>query len=172
MRERLHVIVPLVVVAVVFAYIAIAVLPGPRRAVTGLEPQILAGIGAAVIVVGLCRPRRWPYLIGALVVAGAFASASLGPVAPWTPTGQVFASLFALGWVLIVAAVRNWRAGVASYLAAGVWTTCLLAVPEGPAYFAGPLRDVDQLFWEVLFPLGFWPYVTFAMLGVFGVRLV
>ena len=47
-----------------------------------------------------------------------------------------------------------------------------VAAPEGVTYFDGPLHDADQLFWEVLVPIASWPWVTFGMLGTFGVLFV
>jgi len=80
--------------------------------------------------------------------------------------------MFPMGWTLLGWALGSWRAGAASYVATGLWTVLLLAAAEGVRYFDGPLHDADQLFWQVLVPIAFWPWVTFGMLGTFGVRFV
>lgn len=156
---------------VVFGYVAVAVLPGPRRVFTGAEPPILIGVSAMLVVIGLCRPKRLPYVAGLLAVGIAFASAPSAPL-PGPPGGWLSALTFPTGWTLLGSAQRSWQAGAASYVATGLWIVVLLAVPEGVAYFDGPLHDVDQLFWKVIAPIAFWPYLTFGMLGVFGVRFV
>jgi hypothetical protein len=161
----------LLLLLVAFAYIAFGVLPGPRRVPTGGELPILIGVGALLVVISLCRPKRVPYLAGVLAVGIAFASAPSAPL-PGPPGGWLVALMFPMGWTLLGSALRSWRAGAASYIAAGLWTVVLLAVPEGVMYFDGPLHDADQLFWEVLAPIAFWPWVTFGMLGVFGVLFV
>jgi len=142
---------------------------------TGGELPILIGVAALLVVIGLCRPKRAPYLAGGLALGIAFASASAS--VRWTPLpgppgGWLVGLMFAMGWTLLGSALRSWRAGAVSYVAAGLWTIVLRAVPEGVMYFDGPLHDADQLFWEVLVPVAFWPWVTFGMLGVFGVLFV
>ena len=161
----------LLVLLVVFAYIAFAVLPGPRRIPTGGELPILIGVTAVLVVIGLCRPKRAPYLAGVLALGLAFATVPWTPL-PGPPGGWLVALMFTMGWTLLGSALRSWRAGAASYVAAGLWTVLLLAAPEGPQYFDGPLHDADQLFWEVLVPVAFWPWVTFGMLATFRVLFV
>jgi hypothetical protein len=156
---------------IVLAYIAVALVPGPRRVTTGAELPILIGVGAVLAAIALCRPRRGPYLVGAVAIGIAFASVPRAPL-PGPPGGWVFTLMFLTGWILLGSALHSWRAGVASYVAAGLWTLLLLAAPEGVTYFGGPLHDVDQFFWKVLAPVVFWPHFSFGMLSVFGVRFV
>jgi hypothetical protein len=160
---------PLLLLAVVLAYIAIALVPGPRRTFTGTELPILAGVGAALIVIGMASPNTSLFLAGVVVVGLGFANSASGPAGRAGWLGEL---LFPTGWSLVGSSVWSWRGAGASYLVAGLWTLILTAAPEGVMYFVGPLHDADQLFHNVIVPIAFWPYVTFGMLGVFGQRFV
>ena len=132
---------------------------------------MLIGVSALLVVIGLCRPKTVPYLAGVLALGVAFACVPWTPL-PGPPGGWLVALMFPMGWTLLGWALRSWRAGAASYVATGLWTVLLLAAPVGARYFDGPLHDADQLFWEVLVPIAFWPWMTFGMLGTFGVVFV
>ena len=160
---------PLFLLVIVLAYIAIALVPGPRRTFTGLELPILAGVGMGLLTIGLGRPKGSLFLAGVLAIGLGFANSASGP----SGRGGWFAEmLFPTGWILLGSSAWSWRGAATSYLVAGLWTLFLTAAPEGIMYFAGPLHDADQLFHNVLVPIAFWPYVTFGMLGVFGQRFV
>ena len=161
---------PLFLLVVVLAYIAIALIPGPRRIFTGMELPILAGVGMGLIAIGLSRPNM-PLFLGGVLVAGlGFANTAQG--GPAGDGGWLAELLYPAGWILVGSSAWSWRAAAASYLAAGLWTLFLTAAPEGVMYFVGPLHDADQTFHNVALPIAFWPYVTFGMLGVFGQRFV
>lgn len=161
---------PLLLLVVVLAYIAIALVPGPRRTFTGMELPILTGVGLGLIAIGLGRPNTSLFLAGVLAVGLGFANSAWG--GPAGRGGWLAELLFPTGWILLGSSAWSWRGAAASYLAAGLWTLFLTAAPEGVTYFGGPLHDADQLFHNVLLPIAFWPYVTFGMLGVFGQRFV
>lgn len=159
---------PILVQQIVWAYIAVAVIPGPRRAALGLEIAIVLGIAAVLVCVLVNLARPVPYVAGVALIA----------IALWTtqktPTlGSVeelaLRLLFPAGWVLVWASVSSWRLGLATYIAAGMWTLLLYAAPEGMAYLPGHWNDLDSVFWRIVAPVAFWPYVTFGMLGAFGI---
>lgn len=161
---------PLVILAATFTYIAIALIPGPRRLWTGLEAAILIGVGTTLVLVLSCRPRLAPYLAGIFAVVAALAASAGGP--DGLSYHWEVMLLFPLGWTLIGSSAWSWRAGAATYVWAGLWTLALLAWPDGIAYFDGPFHDADQFVYEVVVPIAFWPSMTFGLLGVFGMRFV
>jgi hypothetical protein len=161
---------PLLMLLVVVAYIAFALVPGPRRTFTGIELPILTAVGMGLIAIGLSRPNTSLFLAGVLAVGLGFANSALG--GPAGRGGWLAELLFPTGWTLLGSSAWSWRGAAATYVVAGLWTLFLIAAPEGILYFDGPLHDADQLFHNVLLPIAFWPYVTFGMLGVFGQRFV
>lgn len=161
---------PLVLLFVVLAYIAIALLPGPRRTFTGLELPILTSVATGLIAIGLSRPNMALFLAGVLAVGLGLANSAFG--GPAGRGGWLAELLFPTGWILLGSSAWSWRRAAATYFVAGLWTLFLIATPEGVMYFDGPLHDADQMFHSVLLPIAFWPYVTFGMLGVFGQRFV
>lgn len=162
-------ILPIAVMGTTFAYIGIALIAGPRRVSTGAELPILIGVSVLLLVMLSRRPRFALYSAGILAIASALAvrQRALPGFAGWEVE-----LLFPMGWTLVGSSVWSWRRSAALYVAAGLWALALVAWPEGIAYFDGPLHDADQLVYNVLVPIAFWPYVTFGMLGVFGVRFV
>lgn len=160
--------VAVLVLAVVAAYVAVALLPGPRRVQSGLEPPILAGSAVLLTGVAICRPRVVPYALGVAALVLAFAIHSRSSADGFV--GWHVELLFPIGWGMIGSSVWSWRAAIASYIGVGIWTLFLTGAPEGIAYFDGPLYDADQLVFSVLVPIAVWPYLTFGMLGLFGIR--
>jgi hypothetical protein len=71
--------------------------------------------------------------------------------------GSVSLFLFPLGWVLVAESAGSWKAGLASYLGAGVVFVCLYTWAVGE--FAWSMVPLLCLFW---------PHFAMVMLGLFG----
>jgi hypothetical protein len=156
----------------------------PSRGPVDTPVLVLGGLAAAVIALRWLRPDGPQYALGSLCL-------SIAVMATWanTPTGarwlattlhtppsalpmpeviHLLPLLFLPAWVLLGASIGSWKAGLTSYIAAGLIFTLAVGAVETRVWGAGDFGLGSDPMPNLTIAVLLWPVRLLVMLGTFG----